>query len=38
MKKTIVTLVAVAAAVVAIRRINQHTPVPRVPEFYGPRS
>ncbi len=34
MKKTVVTLVAVAAAVVAIRRISLRKPAPRIP-YYG---
>lgn len=33
MKKTIITLVAVTAAVVALRRINRRTPVPRIPYY-----
>ncbi len=33
MKKTIVALVAVTAAVVAIRQINRRAPVPSVPYY-----
>lgn len=33
MKKTIVAFVAVTAAVVAIRHINRHVPVPSVPYY-----
>jgi len=34
MKRTIVTLVAVTAAVVVLRNINRRTPTPRIP-YYG---
>jgi hypothetical protein len=33
MKKSIVAMVAVAAAVIAIRQINRSTPQPRVPYY-----
>jgi hypothetical protein len=33
MKKNIVAIVAVAAAVIAIRQIKQSTPEPRVPYY-----
>jgi hypothetical protein len=35
MKKTFVTLVAVTAAVIALRQINQSTAAPGIPPYYG---
>lgn len=34
MKKTIITLVAVTAAVIALRQINRRTPELRMPPYY----
>jgi hypothetical protein len=35
MRKAIVALVAVTAAVIAVRQINRPTPVPGIPPYYG---
>jgi hypothetical protein len=35
MKKTVATLVAVTAAVLALRQINRRTPAPGTPPNYG---
>jgi hypothetical protein len=34
MKKTIITMAAVTAAIVAIRKINRRAPAPRVPYYH----
>ena len=38
MKKAFVTLAALTAAVIAIRHFNRNTAIPRIPQYYGPRS